>query len=254
MADVEIVRLEGTARTTITDRVADEVPFTIRLNGSELVTLLASPENLKELAYGFMYTSGIILGAADVKDLRMDGSSWTADISLARKIPADLVFKRIYTPGCGRGIQFISPVDLLHRGKMESGLSVTADALRGLLEEFRERSDEYRETGGVHGAATSDGARILEFMTDIGRHNALDKALGAALLGGLPMADLLVITSGRISSEIVLKLVKAGIPMAVSRGAPTNQAVMHARGAGMTLVGFARGTRMNIYCLQERVL
>jgi FdhD protein len=122
-----------------------------------------------------------------------------------------------------------------------------------LQSEFQRKSVLFRETGGVHSAALANGEAIRIFMADIGRHNAIDKVIGKALLSGLNLADLVMLTSGRISSEIVLKVAHCGTPILVSRSAPTDRAVEMAKQVNLTVIGFARGSRMNIYSGEERI-
>jgi FdhD protein len=115
------------------------------------------------------------------------------------------------------------------------------------MKAFHKRSLGYRETGGVHSAALAEKDNILIVREDIGRHNTVDKILGYAMLNSINLSDKVILISGRISSEIVLKTIKTKIPMIVSRSAPTDQAVEHARDSNITLIGFVRGQRMNVY-------
>ena len=123
-----------------------------------------------------------------------------------------------------------------------------------MMHDFQGSSPEFQDTGGVHSAALADGSRILHVREDIGRHNAVDKLIGAAIIKGMSLQDKIVLSSGRISSDIVLKIRKTAISTIVSRSAPTNQAVNHARAADITLVGFARGKRMNVYSGERRIV
>jgi FdhD protein len=253
MEPLSIIKIDGDRRTEVEDPITPEVPFTVTLNGKELVTLLCSPSDLRELAVGFLFTAGIVRAAGDVRDVSIDRMSWAAQVTLSRDYPTDLVFKRVYTAGCGRGVMFYEAADLLHRTVITSAFSLPPAAIHAALKEFQSRSAEYRLTGGTHSAALGAGGGLLHFMEDIGRHNALDKALGAALMAGTPLDRCAIYSSGRISSEIVLKVLKTGAPIVVTRGAPTDQAVRHARAANLTLVGFARGARMNVYSAPGRI-
>ncbi len=119
---------------------------------------------------------------------------------------------------------------------------------------FQKRSEGYLSTGGTHSAALAEGRSILVFKEDIGRHNAIDKVIGSRLADKEDFGNKIMITSGRISSEVLLKIQKCSIPLIVSRSAPTNQAVKLAKDMDITLVGFARGSRMNVYNGQERII
>jgi FdhD protein len=136
---------------------------------------------------------------------------------------------------------------------VESLLQVSVGEILALTRDFQHRSETFRATGGVHSAALCDTSNILVFNEDIGRHNALDKVFGECLLNGIPTDDRLVITSGRISSEILLKVARRNIPVLVSKSAPTNLGVKMANELGVTLVGFVRGKRANVYTNTWRV-
>jgi len=252
---VDVVRINRGARQNLPDEVADEVPLTMYLGDSELVTLLCSPHDLKELAVGFLYSAGIISSADDVQDVVIDTNRWAANVSLKdRNAPAELIFKRLYSSGCGRGVLFYNALDLMHRRVVTADAKVSPEAITELMKSFEKKSEGFRKTGGVHSAAFSDGAKILVFKDDIGRHNALDKIIGSALMKKLNMEDLMVLTSGRISSDVMFKVQRIGAAFVISRSAPTDQAVKIASASNITVVGFARGRRMNLYAGKERIV
>ena len=254
MSEIKITKLRGAAREEAADKVADEIPFTIILDDKELATLLASPTELQDLARGFLFTSGLIAGADDVKDITVSDANRTANVRLHNKVDTDLAFKRLYTPGCGSGTLFYTTADLLHKKKIASDLTIDRAELLTLMKAFSLKSDTFRETGGVHSAALCRDGAIALFREDIGRHNAVDKIIGASIEQKLDSANALILTSGRLSSEIVLKIQKFGAPVLASRGAATDQAVRHAKEMNLTLVGFARGDRCNIYSGEKRIL
>ncbi len=254
MEEFDITRIEGGRAKKTTDVVSREVPFTLNLNGEELLVLLASPADLEDLVAGFLFSSGLIRSGKDIERITIDEERWLADVHLTdRELSPDLVFRRMYTSGCGRGTLFYSAVDMLHRRKNESPFTIAATEVLRLMSEFNERSEVFRRTGGVHYAALSDGNTLLLTAGDIGRHNAVDKVIGKALGEELDFSRTMFLTSGRISSEIILKIQKTGSPVLVSRSAPTDQGVRLARELGITLVGFARGLRMNVYSNEERI-
>jgi len=123
-----------------------------------------------------------------------------------------------------------------------------------MAKEFQQRSQIFRTTGGVHSAALCDTEGILVFSEDIGRHNAIDKIFGECILRDIPTDDHIIITSGRISSEILLKIAKRNVPILISKAAPTNLGISLANDLGVTLVGFVRGKRMNVYANEWRVV
>jgi len=191
----------------------------------------------------------------DIKAITIDNRKFASYIELVTKDTASqLLFKRLYTSGCGRGVIFYNALDLMHRQKITSNFKVSSEKLISLMNSFQKKSITFRETGGVHSAALSDGNNILVFKEDIGRHNALDKTIGEALMKGLNMEGLIVLTAGRISTEIISKVAKTQAAFLISRSAPTDQAVKLARELNLTLIGFVRGRRMNIYTAKERVV
>lgn len=252
---VSITRISQGKAENLEDFTAKEVPFTLKINKTELATLLASPSDLKELAVGFLYTTGIIKSISDVENIVLDTSIWKADIGLKEKdLDRNLIFKRLFTSGCGRGVIFYNSLDLLHRKKIDSNFNISTEKIFALMKLLQEKSAGFKKTGGVHSAALSDAKDIVIFKEDLGRHNAVDKVIGEALIKKINFQNSLILSSGRVSSEIVLKIKKAAIPIIVSQSAPTNQAVKLSREFGLTLIGFVRGARMNIYSGNERVL
>jgi FdhD protein len=236
------------------DWVTEEIPLTVEINGREVATLLASPTGLEDLVLGFLFTTGLIARAADVRSISIDDQLWKADVRItAEGLGEELAFKRVYTSGCGRGIVFSTSLDLINRVKLPPGFTVKASVILDLMKTLLSASEEHKKTGGVHSAALADTSGGVIAADDIGRHNAVDKVVGAALKQGVSFPESLLITSGRISSEILGKVLRCRIPVIVSPGAPTNQAVRLAREANLTLVAHTRGARMNIYSAAERI-
>lgn len=255
MSRIDVLRIDRGEKKNIQDVVTEEISLTVYLNGKELLTLLCSPDSLKELSTGFLYSSGLIKSKNDIKDITIDSRNWTSYIKLnAKDADTQLVFKRLYTSGCGKGILFYNALDLMHRKKITSNFKISSEKILTLMDSFQKMSVTFRETGGVHSAALSNGNDILIFKEDIGRHNALDKVIGEALMKGLKMEDLIVLSSGRISSEIISKVQKIKSPFLISRSAPTDQAIKKAGELNLTLIGFARGKRMNVYTANERIV
>jgi FdhD protein len=253
MERFEVVAIRQDVREKQDSWITEEVPLTIEVNGKELVTLLASPRDLQDLVVGFLFTSGLINSRDMVESLVIDEERWRANVLVAQGIPEEMVFKRIYTSGCGKGIIFHNPFDLMQRAKIPPGFRIPAGRITEIMRTFLKGSEEYRETGGVHSSALADGEKILSFREDIGRHNALDKVIGDALSRGMDFGDKVMFTSGRISSEIMSKILRCRVPVFVARGAPTNQAVKMAREINLTMIGFARGIRMSVYSGAERL-
>jgi FdhD protein len=228
---------------------------TVFVNGQELVTLLCSPTNQKYLVVGFLLSEGFINDKGDIKEIAVDGQKGVARVQTTegKDLVTDVMFKRMITSGCGRGATFYNVADIQSRVKVESQLKISAVNVFNLVREFQRRSEIFKATGGVHSAALCEATDILVFHEDIGRHNAIDKVFGECILNDIPTTDRIVVTSGRVSSEILLKVNKRNIPLLISRAAPTDQGVKLARDMGITLVGFVRGNKMNVYANEWRI-
>jgi hypothetical protein len=208
-------------------------------------------------------------------------ATWSAFIEMAPEIdPSDLRLSGVIGSACGstlpvdEGMEYGAEEDEHGDGEDEqrraggdpahpaapetlsvaTGLRVSAGHICMLMEEFRRHSQLHRQTGGVHAAALADREKLLVFREDIGRHNAVDKVIGALLRQGDKYSDKLLLTSGRLSSEILHKTAACAVPIVVSRSAPTDRSVALARDRNITLIGFARGRRMNIYSGEGRIL
>ncbi|HBV96079.1 MAG: formate dehydrogenase [Peptococcaceae bacterium BICA1-7] len=254
---VRVKRYNGPTSVTSEDLVVREVPFTIFVNDEELATLVCTPEGLEELAAGFLCSEGILRQPEDLKKITIntgDGFIWVETTS---PVPAtDKFLKRYITTCCGKGrasFYFVNDArDLKPLAMGDYNIKVeSVTALASLLEE---RAGLFRSTGGAHGAALFDSGKIIAHYEDIGRHNAVDKILGHCYLNRIPPADKTIVLSGRISSEILIKVARMGLPVIVSRSAPTDLAIEMAESLGVTVAGFARGSRVNIYTHPERVV
>jgi len=250
-----IQRITREGKQDTEDIVTQELSLTIILNHRELVTLLCSPTDLKYLAIGFLFSEGLIKNKEEIKKIIVDDQKGVVRVETEDgKEPAnERLFKRLITSGCGRGASFYSDADIHELAKVESRIGISAVEIFALVKEFQHRSQIYRATGGVHSAALCDTGSILLFSEDIGRHNAIDKIFGECLLKDIPTNDRIIITSGRISSEILLKVAKRDIPVLISKSAPTNLGVKLANDLGVTVIGFVRGERMNVYTHGWRV-
>ncbi len=253
---IPILRLTEESRSNIEDIVAREFPLTIILNNQELVTLLCSPVDLKSLAIGFLFSEGLISSKGEIKKIIVDNQRGIMRVETEedKALANELIFKRFITSGCGRGASFYSAADVQNQVKVESQTQMSTHEVLSLVRTFQHRSQVYRATGGVHSAALCDTENILVFNEDIGRHNAIDKIFGECILKDIPTDERVVITSGRISSEILLKVAKRNIPIIISKSAPTDLGVKLANDLGITLLGFVRGKRINAYTNDWRIV
>lgn len=237
-------------------QVALETPLTIMLNGEELATLVCSPHARKELVLGFLAGEGLIRSAADVKDYFHREKQEVVWVETQAEATAcrEGFLRRNFTSCCGKGrpsLYFRNDSEQLT--PLAGTASFTAPHLLDLMARLEEGSHTFQVTGGVHAAALADDREILARFEDIGRHNALDRILGHVLLHGLETSDKAILLSGRTSSEMLIKAARIGAPVLVSRSAPTALAVDLAEQLNVTLVGFARGRSLFVYCCDERI-
>lgn len=231
------------------DSLINEYPFTIFLNGSEFLTLLCTNQSLDYLIVGFLISEGLIDSKEDIKKIEINDEKGVGYVETTSKgnLMEKLYGKRTLTSGCGKGTVFYSVVDSFKSQSVDQNFKVDLESVKEVVRKFNRYSDTFLETGGVHSCALSDGKDIVLFSDDIGRHNALDKIVGEAVMKDISLKDKVVLTTGRISSEIMIKIAKRGIPAIVSKSAPTELALEIAEELGITVIGFARGQKLNIY-------
>ncbi len=254
-ATVPVVRWEGGQVQRLQDEVVVEATITLYYNDRELVNLLATPLHLEELAVGYLLGEGLVQRRDTLSPPRVHaGQGWVAirgpDIA-PEPVPRG---HRYLTTGGGRGSAFLSNLGALESfPPAERSLTLKPEALLRAVRGLHRDSQLFRRTGGVHGAALESAAGPECFRADIGRHNAVDKIAGYCYLQGIGPSDMFLLLSGRVSSEIVLKAARMGLATVVSPAAPTERAVELALRLGMTLVGFARDQRFNVYSGEGRI-
>jgi len=251
-----VLRIKGQAVNEFEDTVVKEHSATIMMNDQEVVTLLCSPTNLEYLAAGFLLGEGLLQSHDDIVITSVDGDEQTSTVRVEVKEPGEVSkhtsSRRLIASSGGRGAAFSSALPDSYP-KIESSVEISASEILALVEDFHQRSPVFEATGGVHSAALCSPDDVLVFSDDIGRHNALDKVFGECLLKDISTADRIIVTSGRVSSEILLKVARRRVPVIISVAAPTDVAVQLAENLGITLVGFVRGSRMNVYTHDWRV-
>jgi FdhD protein len=252
---INTVRFDKDARSAHEDWVAREFPLTVMLNGRELATLLCSPKDMRYLAAGFLFSEGFIETKEEIKRMILNQQKGVIRVETRedKGYAQESFLKRAITTGCGRAIAFYNPADIEGVQEVNSDMRLSPLEVFNLTKEFQRRSAVYRETGGVHSAALCDTEHIVVFEEDVGRHNAVDKIFGKCLLEDIATSDRIVITSGRISSEILFKVAKRRIPVIISKSAPTDLGVIAAQDLRITLIGFTRGMRMNVYAGEWRL-
>jgi FdhD protein len=265
----------GVGETRRPDTLAVEEPLEIRVGGSPLVVTMRTPGNDVELAAGFLVSEGVISRGEQFRSAIHCGGPGTGgpragsaentynvlDVSLARGVapPASDVMRAFYTTSscglCGKAsIEAVETVSAYDVSADETSLD--AASLAGFPDLLRARQSVFDKTGGLHAAGLFDAGsgELLVLREDVGRHNAVDKVVGWALMQDrLPLRGTVLQVSGRASFELVQKAVMAGIPVLAAVSAPSSLAVELAESAGLTLVGFLRGQSMNVYSRPDRI-
>lgn len=251
--EFKITRMEGDQCTVVDDQVVKEFPLTLLVNGRELVTLACSPAYLDELALGYLYSEGLIETAANLLTMRLEDDRVVVQLTGALKEFPPMA-QTIITSGCGRST-IHTDLSGSNLQKVTSAIRFSHELIYNLTNNLNRSSALFQETGGVHNALLADNEGSVEiFREDVGRHNAVDKLIGYMLAHELTPDDKIFLTTGRISTEILLKTARRAVPVLVSRSAPTDMAIRLAYRLGITLIGFARGKRMNIYTHPERII
>lgn len=244
---IEVVRFESGQWRTAPAAVVREVMVRLHVNGSELARLMCTPEHLDWLALGFLRSEGIIAGRADVRLVKVCPSETCVDVWL-RRDDFQPPTRWTITSGCGGGVTF---ADLSEAAQpLTSPARVTPGQLSGLMRALQAT----QETRGIHTSALAEGNRLLAVVEDVGRHNTIDKLLGRCLIEDIPTAHRILLSTGRISSEMLHKAARAGIPFVVSRTSPTSLSVALAAAWNVTLVGYVRRDSLTVYNGQARVV
>jgi len=237
------LQLKGGKAEEVKGLIVREQPLVIHVNGKKFVTLLCSPVKLDCLVVGYLWLEKVIASLDDIANLEVSEIDGRADVTLTQEV--ELPTERILTSGCGGGITF--RIDPRLFPKICSSLKVRPEQLFLRMKELYVQAVSYRASRGIHGAALTDGDRLLVVTEDVGRHNAVDKIKGEALLEGIPTADRILLSTGRISSEMLLKAARMGVPLVASRTSPTEMAVSLAEQLGITVVGYLRPESLNLY-------
>jgi FdhD protein len=258
MLKVKIVKVDVSAKKfqRVADYVAEEKPLYIFLNRAHYGTIFCSPSNLKELAVGHLLSRGIVKSVEEIDEISFKGEGvcrvkLKRDIGLEKRLKHLTHFSRVILSACG------SPSPYEYSGKLRkitSNMKVRAEVILNGTSRLNSIAEIFRKTGGVHVAAIykSDG-NLVAFAEDVGRHNAVDKAIGIGALNKTDFSECFLALSGRLTGDIVLKAARVGLPIVASLAAAIDSGITVANELGLTLIGFVRGKRMNIYNCPERI-
>lgn len=220
------------------------------VNGNRVATFMCTPEDLKELAAGYLWGRGAISSVEEIYLLGACDDMRFITVSLSGDLPESFALEQVLSSACGSG-GYIEDESLLKR-RVSSTLTVSGPFLRSCFAEMFQRAVKYRDAGGIHSAALIDTSGVLDVKEDVGRHNAVDKVLGACLLSNRDPADCGLITTGRLSTDMVLKAIGAGVGVVATRSIPTSLALEIAEVAGLTLIGRGHREKTHVYCGSHR--
>ena len=262
---VNITRIKKSKKSDEIDTVLIESPIDLNVNSEPLANIICLPKDLKELAVGFLFSIGIINSIEDIKEVNVHELDNKINVILQSSIEFKVQnlnlnpISRVVDTTCG----ISSPWrDLIKRTLDESketiksrdDIKIKSELIYTSIKEMQKETVLYRETGGCHGAAIFNlEGRLLGCKEDIGRHNAIDKVIGDLLLKKHNFKDIFLTSTGRLTGDSVLKAIRAKIPIVVSLSAAVESGIRLAFGYGITLIGFVRGSRMNIYTHSRRI-
>ena len=229
-----------------------ESPVSLTVNGQVWLTFMCTPVNLEAMSVGFLYNEGMIESIGEVEDVRVCEHGDNVDVWLTHSVEQPQSWRR--TSGCTGGVTAVDAlarVDVSFDGNRPR---VPPEAIGHLVELLIQSQELYRETGGVHTSALGDGENVVVAAEDIGRHNTLDKIAGLCLMNNIWPETRMLITTGRISSEMLQKAARIQAPILISRTSPSSLSIEMAERYGITLIGYARRDRFNVYSNSQRIL
>lgn len=253
----EVLRIVGNEASKIEDTVVTEYAVTVKVNQEEFVTMVCTPEYVEDMVIGYLASERVIRDFDDIEQIWHQEKEGFVHVKTKKVNPyfQQMQNKRYITSCCGASRQgFVFANDALVAKKMEDiHVRVTPEDCYRLMNDMQNSATVFQETGGVHNAALCDDSGIILSRMDIGRHNALDKIYGYCLRNNISMQGKIIVFSGRISSEILLKVSKIGCEIVLSKSAPTALALELADHLGITTVGFIRQGAMNVYTHEQRI-
>ena len=249
---IQYFQVDSTRNEPTDGSVIVETPVSLTVNGEAWVSFMCTPVLLEAMAVGFLFNEGVIDAMDEVSDVRVCEHGDNVDVWLNHAVDKPTKWTR--TSGCSGGMTAVESIARPRGGAAPNGLVLPASGISHLVEMLFDAQDLYRETGGVHTSALTDGERIILSAEDIGRHNTLDKIAGMCLMQNVWPERRILITTGRISSEMLQKAVRLGAGILISRTSPSSLSIELAEQWGITLIGYARRNRFNLYAHSERIL
>ena len=254
--EVEVLRITKDRCRHARVSVVREIPLTIFLNDREIITLLCTGAHVENLAIGFLKSEGMLQHLNNLQRVETDKDGQTVLVytNEPTEMAEKLFGKRTLTSGCGKGTIFYNVIDSLQSQPLKNQVTIRVDQVRKLMSELHKRSELYRRSRGVHNCGLATTKKILLFRADIGRHNAVDMIMGECFLKEIDTSDKILITTGRITSEILIKAAKMKIPALISRSAATSLSLDLAHKLNMTVIGYVRGGSILAYTGGENLI
>jgi FdhD protein len=249
---VQVILVEENRAKQKRAEIIVETPVSLTINGEIWLTLMCTPVDLEYLAAGFLFNEGVIQSAKEIASIHVCDAGDNIDLWLQHKAEKPSKWRR--TSGCTGGITSVDAN--MHASNIHShnADTITPNQVSRLVEALFESQDIYRVAGGVHTSALSDGQIILAVAEDIGRHNTMDKIAGRCMMEHINSSEQILITTGRISSEMLQKADRMDISIVISRTSPSSLSIQMAEQWGITLIGYARRNSFRIYAHPERIL
>ncbi|KGP71172.1 formate dehydrogenase accessory sulfurtransferase FdhD [Pontibacillus yanchengensis] len=237
------------------DDIAIEFALTVVVQGEEYATMICSPCALEELVIGFLASEALIISYEDINSIQLDLEAGFAYVELSTDLPNKSYgrTKRFIGSCCGKSREFYFDQDVKTAKTIMKKHILSVQEVFSLMDTFQQHSNDFKRTGGVHQAAIATRHNIQYIAVDIGRHNALDKVYGYLLKNQISRREKQIVFSGRISSEVLVKVSKMGIGTLLSPSAPTDLALRLAEDLNITTVGFIRQNRLNVYTGQDYI-
>jgi FdhD protein len=246
---IQYVQVTSGELNSVDAEIIVETPVSLTVNGDPWLTFMCTPVDLEAMAVGFLFNEGLIQSATEIADVRLCEAGDNVDVWLYHSLDKPENWRR--TSGCTGGITSVQNTEQIM--VVSNGGVLPAERVGALVASLFESQQLYRATGGVHTSAISDGTNIVLMAEDIGRHNTLDKLAGRMLLEGIYPQRTIILTTGRISSEMLQKSNRLGASIVISRTSPSSLSIELAQRFGITLIGYARRNRFNIYAHPERI-
>ncbi len=265
---VKISKITKDKKVEIEDIILYETPIDLYVNSKPLVNIICLANDLKELTVGFLFSIGIIDSIKDIKDIDVNELENSVYVKLKKEINFDIEaldvnpISRVVDTTCGISSPWrevikksLDKANIKEELKAKDNITIEATTILSAIKKMQTSTPLYRETGGCHGAAIFNNEGNLQTVKeDIGRHNAIDKIIGDLLLKEISFENVFLTSTGRLTGDSVLKAIRAKIPIVASLSAAIESGIRLAFAYGITLIGFARGSRMNIYTHPERII